>query len=246
MTDPTKQALLEGIRRQMSEASTLARVGPKPLALAAVDAALKGGLSPCGLHEVAAADHRATPAAFGFLLALAASFLSRAGTLVWVMEKKERWNFGMPYGPGLMALGLDPGAFVFVRGESTKDALWAMEEALRVGGVDAAIGARPRAMDLTASRRLQLAAENAGAPILLFRAHDDANASVAVTRWRVAPMPASCDRFGFLERPRWHVSLERARGGRNGAWDMEWDRDALSLRLASGLGDRTARQAVAA
>jgi len=240
----SKQALLEAIRRRMAQGSALAR--PKPLALAAVDDALKGGLARAALHEVAAADHRATPAAFGFLLALAASFASPAGTLVWVAEKKERWNFGVPYGPGLVTLGLDPGAFVFVRCERAKDALWAMEEALRVGGTDVCVGARPKAMDLTASRRLQLAAENAGAPILLFRAHDDGNQSVAVTRWRVAPLPGSRDRFGFLEHPRWRVSLERARGGKSGTWDMEWDRDALSLRLACGLGDRTARQTVAA
>jgi protein ImuA len=93
---------------------------------------------------------------------------------------------------------------------------------------------------------LQLAAEAAATPILLFRAHNDKNQSAAVTRWRVNPRAGSRDRFGFFESPRWHVDLERARGGRNGAWDMEWDRDALSLRLSAGLGNRAARADVAA
>ena len=59
----TRKARLEGLRRQIAKASTFsAGTGkPVPLGLDDVDACLNGGLA-CALHEIAAADHRSTPA----------------------------------------------------------------------------------------------------------------------------------------------------------------------------------------
>jgi protein ImuA len=114
-----------------------------------------------------------------------------------------------------------------------------MEEALRLGGVAGVAGRRPKRMSLTQSRRLQLAAEKTGTPIFLLRAPDDAMVSAARSLWRIRPVPAARDRFGLMKNPRWHIVLERARGGGMGEWMVEWDHDALCLRLPPVLADRT-------
>jgi len=196
-------------------------------------------MTRAGLYEVRAADFRAIPAAWGFLLAMASG---AKGALVWVEGPERLAPFGVVYAPGLQALGIDPSRLVIVRAAKSRDALWAMEEALRAG-VGAVIGERPKGLHLTASRRLHLAAEKAESRVFQLRASEDGLPSPAIARWRVAPMPPSRDRFGFVAAPRWHAVLERVRGGAVGEWVVELDHEAHRLRLSSLLGDRAARHA---
>jgi protein ImuA len=250
-----REAQLEALRRQIARATGLSARAGETLScgIGAVDAALHGGLSRGALHEIAAADYRSIPAALGFLLALTIrSQKSETGNqkrmpiqsgsdfrILWPFVKTAP-AFGLPYAPGLKFFGLDPARIVFVRCANARECLWAMEEGLRLGGIGIVIGARAKKMDLTSSRRLQLSAEQANTPIFLLRAYNDHAPSAAVTRWRVRPAPSAQDKFGFYKNTRFRVALEYARGGKTGEWVMEWDHDALSLRLASALGDRTA------
>jgi protein ImuA len=207
-----------------------------------IDAHLPGkGLLPGALHEISPADFRALPAAFGFLLALAKTVTARRpGPFFWPLLKRDEQEFGVPYGAGLKRFGLHPGKFLFARCTNPTDALWAMEEALRLGGVAAVVGRRTPRMSLTASRRLHLAAEKTGTPIFLLRAAEDTTFSAARSLWCVSPAPSARDRFGLMTNPRWTVALIRARGGGTGEWMVEWDHDALCLRLPPVLADRTA------
>jgi len=256
-----KQARLEALRRQIARAQSFSARSDEqvPLGIAEVDACLNSGLLRGALHEVAAADHRSIPAAIGFLLALVSRIsLAPLGgegrgegefsgnghrgnsrVLLWPMAKAGH-PFGLPYAPGLRFFGLDPARILFVRCATERECLWAMEEGLRLGGIAAVIGARGKAMDLTASRRLQLAAEQTAIPVLVLRAHNDRAQSAAVTRWRVSPAPSARDEFGFFASARWRVALDYARGGKTGEWVMEWNHDAVSLRLSAGMGDRAA------
>ena len=229
----------ERARRLM--AAALPACSPSlPLNIEPIDARLPGRGLETALHEIAPADYRSGPAAWGFLLALAKSVaVKRRGPIFWPWARKE-YDFGLPYGPGLKSFGFDTGAFLFARCASQTDSLWAMEEALRTGGFAAVIGARTRKMDLTMSRRLQLAAEKTHTPIFLLRSKNDDSLSAARTRWRVTPLCAARDRFELMRHARWHVALERARGGGTGEWVLEWNHDALCLRLPSLLADRTA------
>jgi protein ImuA len=211
-----------------------------PLNIEPIDARLPGRGLEAALHEIAPGDYRSGPAAWGFLLALAKSATGKhRGPIFWPWTRRE-YDFGLPYGPGLKFFGFDAGAFLFARCASETDSLWAMEEALRTGGFAAVIGARTRKMDLTMSRRLQLAAEKTHTPIFLLRSKNDGSLSAARTRWRVTPLCAVRDRFGLMRHARWHVALERARGGGTGEWVLEWKHDALCLRLSSLLAGRTA------
>jgi protein ImuA len=127
------------------------------------------------------------------------------------------------YPAGLASLGLDAARLILVRAPRPVDALWAAEEALRSPAIAAAllIGAAP---DLTAARRLQLAAETGGGIGLLLReGGEEAGPGAALTRWRIAPRRASTATPHHLGAPNWEIALLRARGGRPGAWLGEWD-----------------------
>jgi len=236
---PTRQGRLKALRRQIAKAASFSvrSEGIAPFGMPEVDACLNGGLARGALHEIAAADHRSIPAALGFLLTLTNH--SEKACVLWPLAKTVQ-AFGQPYGPGLKFFGVDPARIVFVRCATARECLWAMEEGLHLGGIAAVIGARAKAMDLTASRRLQLAAEQAHTPVFLLRPYNDHAPSAAVTRWRVSPAPSAHDEFGFTKNARFRVALEYARGGKTGEWVMEWDHGALLLRLSSALGDRAA------
>jgi protein ImuA len=91
-----------------------------------------------------------------------------------------------------------------------------MEEGLQRPGLAAVIG-QPASLDLTAGRRLQLAAEGSGTLCVVLTDAAMAGAGVATTRWRVAAAPsgpafaADARDFG-LARARWQVTLTRCRG----------------------------------
>ena len=196
---------------------------------------------PCGaLHEVLAASHGDRPAAFGFIAALAARALSaRRGAAVLVTTRRSLADFGQIHGPGLRTLGFDPAKLLLVEARNDTDALWAMEESLRPEAAPAVVaGAIEGRLDLTMSRRLNLAAAASGTPLLLLRSPAAAGTSAAATRWRVAAAPAGRDRFGAIAGAQWHLALERYRNGRGGQWLIGWDHVADRFHLAEIVADR--------
>src|SRR3984893_924989 len=85
MTQPTAQSVMrnraavaEELRRLLPKMERFRATRPIPFGLAAIDRYLpQGGLACGALHEVVP-DAGATPAAFGFLVALLARFTSRS------------------------------------------------------------------------------------------------------------------------------------------------------------------------
>ena len=102
------------------------------------------------------------------------------------------------------------------------DALWAAEEGLRSGAVGAVVLEGERALDLTAARRLQLAAEEGGALGLMVSPGLEALFPAASTRWRLEP----------LEGRRFELEMTRNRNGLSGAWRVKRDETAYCLSLA--------------
>lgn len=198
------------------------------------------GLTGGALHEVIATSHGDRPAAFGFALALTIRALAACrGSAVLIAACRCFADFGEPYGHGLRRLGVDVGRLVLVETRLDKDALWAMEEALQPEVAAAAVaGAVEGDLDLTMSRRLNLAAAASGRPLILLRSPLTAGTSAAATRWRIAAAPAGRDRFGTFAFCRWNVALERCRNGRPGHWLLEWNHVAHRFDLAEILADR--------
>ena len=115
------------------------------------------------------------PAAFGFALSLAARFMAArgAGGLLAVEEFALTQN-GAPFGPGLVAHGLDLSRLVFVRAPDAATLFQTLEDALKSGALAVVVGElwRLPKYDLAVSRRLTLAA----------RAGADAGAADAAAR----------------------------------------------------------------
>ncbi len=140
------------------------------------------------------------------------------------------------HGRGLGTLGLDPARLILIKTAHRKDTLWAMEEALR-SRVPQAVAGMIDKLDLKLSQRLQLAAADAGRPLLLLRPAPTLESSAAATRWRIGTAKAARDRFGLIARTRWHLTLERCRNGRPGEWMVEYDHVAHHFSLAAALAD---------
>jgi len=204
------------------------------------------GLPRGALHEVASARDGA---ATGFALALATRLLAGLGRdrrVVWCQTAHEARESGLPYGPGLAALGLDWRRLLMVRARRQIDLLWAMEEALRCPGVGV-VFAEVGDIDLRASRRLQLAAESTGTTALLVRMGDaPPQPSAALTRWRVHMLAATEARPIGIGNSRWTADLWRCRGGMPQNWTVEWDEQALRFVVATPLADRSVEPALAA
>lgn len=188
-----------------------------PFGIPAMDAHLPaGGLATGALHEVAGTRELSDEAAATIFLA---GILARSeGTVFWCLRWRDL------YAPALDLAGLHPDRVVFVEAGSDANVLTAMEECLRHPGLGGVVG-EIRKMTLTASRRLQLAAEQSGVTAFAFRRSadpaTDVEGSAAATRWRIRAAPSETLGIPSLGRPRWEVTLERARGGEPKLWLVE-------------------------
>ena len=200
-----------------------------PFGIPEIDRALPGGgIARGALHE--AAGSSVDDAEHGAAALLAAGVLARAGggPVLWVSERFDLFALA------LAGAGLAPKRVLHV--EAGRAVLLAMEEGLRHPGLAGVVGEVSGRLGLTASRRLQLAAEASGAVAFAIRRPrqrgDDAAASLlaeptaAATRWRVAslpsppPLPHAPDTPG-LGRARWRLDLVRCRGGEPASWTVE-------------------------
>ncbi len=205
-----------------------------PFGLPDIDAALPGGgLARSALHEVLGIGpdlHHAAAAAARF----AAGVLARLpGPVLWVMERADL------FAPGLAGAGLHPDRVVYARMPRQRangkvggrdGVLLVMEEGLRHRSLAGVVAELSGPLSLTASRRLQLAAEAGGAMALVLRrpwAGDvPEGATAAATRWQVGALPSApamphAPEVPGLGQVRWRLDLLRSRGGRPGTWDVE-------------------------
>jgi protein ImuA len=213
-----------------------------PLAVPEIDRHLGGGLARGTVHE---ALGRGGDTA---LAALPARFVAQIlglaeGPVVWIGG-----GFDV-YGPGLARAGVDPGRLLCVATDA-EDRLAVCEDAIRSRGVVAVVAELDGALSLTASRRLQLAAEAAGVTGFLIRRSrrpDDPallQPTACATRWRIAALPSAPALAAHPGVPgvgaaRWSVDLLRHRGGRPASWIMEVGDAPHRLAVAAAPAGRT-------
>ena len=188
-------------------------------------ASLAAAMAGQPLHEVGPAGPGEEAAALGFVLGLAANWAGPAG-IFWAGEEGLFAEEGAPYPPGLAEFGIDPDRLIVVRADKRDEALWAAEQGLSAPGavVICALGARGKALDLKATRRLLLFAERNRARCLLLRSL--AEASAAWTRWRVSPAPSGAEPRE-LGPPAYRIELVRNRAGPAGpVFTVEWNAEA--------------------
>ncbi len=246
--DDRRQQTLAALRACLAEVETTAQAGPSAgrwtFGDQTLDDTFAGDvLLRDRLHEVRPAAFGDGAAAAGFAVALCLR-LQRAcgpGFVLWCDRFAGMRQAGALYGPGLVDLGLDPGRLIHVALRRDIDVFWAMEEGLRSRAPVAVVGEVAEA-DLTASRRLSLAAQETGITPFLIRGAADQSASAAWTRWAVAAAPSAADQFEPRApgRTRWQIELLRSRAGaRPQSWTLEWSHETHRFAVAAGLADRT-------
>lgn len=158
-----------------------------------------------------------------FAAAVAAAH-DRFGAVIWIRRGGAGETGAEALDPyGLSAL-FDPARLLEVAAPTPVDALWAMEEALRSGAAPVVIAEPERRLDLTASRRLQLAAE-AGGGLGLSLAPETAppRSSAVETRWRATPVlrRAADDDDGAAPTAAWRWELLKNKRGPVGDWRVQ-------------------------
>ena len=238
MADP---AVLKQLRETLSglETGGFRRRPALPFGIEALDSRLgHGGLRLDALHEVAGAgeDMADDCAATLFMAGIAA----RAwGPVLWVVRRRDL------FAPGLSQVGLDHKRLLYAEAADDAELLAVMEEGLRHRGLGAVIGEVKRA-DMTATRRLQLAAEGGRSIALLQRRHARAGGdplaapSAAVTRWRIGPAPSTPLPVEGVGRPRWRLDLVRQKGGDPFTLEVEACDETGRCALPADVADRTA------
>ena len=227
-------------------------IPPWRLGLDVLDARLPAdGLDPAGVHEIAPQEAGDVAAAMGFAAALGARRLVAPGTdgrpLLWCRLARMGMEAGGLYGPGLNAIGLPAARIVTVALRRQQALLWTADEALKSGALSGVIlDLDPAKCTVTATRRLQLAAQAGRTPAIIVVAapvRAQASLSAARSRWAVASLPSLPSRLDERApgRPAFRVELRRCRRGKPGLFTVEWDhathRFSLVAAVSGGAAD---------
>ena len=224
-----------------------------------VDAHVGGGLALDGLHEWGVGDAVLGGIGHGAALAgviagllqrlpgpkgagprVGAADLARERTqgVLWILSAAAVAEHGRPYGPGLLQAGLNPAELLFVVAKREVDVAWAAEEGLKAGQALSAVVGVGGPLSFAASRRLSLAASEAGLPCLwLAMTGRLSGSSAAQTRWRVASGASLADPYAPRApgRPVWELELVRARGAPPAHFRVVWNDETGGFALAAAL-----------
>lgn len=197
----------------------------------ALDAVLHGGLARGRVHELFAEEMDDAASAAGFAAMLALRTVGRQAPIFWLRSDEAQRRGGGVHAPGLIELGGDPDALVLGIAPDIKALLKSAADAARCTGLKALVvecwGKCPE-LDLTASRRLALAAEQSGVTLFLLRTEAEPVPSAADTRWRVEAAPSQALEANAPGAPTFDIELLRRRSGPAGMrWRLEWNRDRL-------------------
>jgi protein ImuA len=159
-------------------------------------------------------------------VALAAQVMGAGmGPVMWI---SPGWQAERLFPDGVARFA-DPGRIIAVRVRRAEEALWAMEEALRCGGVPLVVAELTTLPGLTPVRRLHLAAEagaeaaqQAGqgvAPLGILLMAGEGGAPGVESRWRMRPLPSASTLVEEAGQA-WHLLRERARIAPPAAWHL--------------------------
>lgn len=204
---------------------------------AAIDAWLGGGLARGRLHEMLAEDGEDAGSLSGFAAMLALR-IDAGRPLLWLRSETAERQAGKLYATGLGELGLYGGDLILGLLPDDAALLKAASDAARCAGLGALIvetWGEPKPLDLTATRRLMLAAEASGVTVLLLRGAARESPSVADTRWRVSPAPSVALAADAPGPPAFDLELLRRRAGPAGRqWRVEWNRERRAFQPLAG------------
>lgn len=189
-------------------------------------------LPPAALHEFYA-DRGAEGAALCGLGLASAGGAAPSRPLLWVRQEVTDRERGAPCSTGLDAHGFASSRLILVRTRDMLATIQAGLEGARTPGLAAVmieLWGDGKVYDLTASRRLSLAAKVSGAMVLVCRLAASPVPSAADTRWQARALPSRALAAQAPGNPTFEITLLRARSGQEGLrYCLEWDRDTREL-----------------
>lgn len=214
--------LVEELRDRIAhlEGSVSRKALVLPFGVPDVDERLPGGgLAYGALHEIAGGGAGTIDGAAAALFA--AGIAARAkGKVLWCLSRPDL------FAPALSQAGLHPDRVIYCEADKEEDVLASMEEGLSFGGLAAVVGELVR-LPMTASRRLQLAAEKTGTLGLVVRrwrrqteASDYGQPTASTTRWRISTLPSEPLPVAGVGRARWLAELMRVKAGQCAEFEL--------------------------
>jgi protein ImuA len=223
MSTPVPIAVVEALRERIRclDGGARYRRAVLPFGIKAIDERLpKGGLALGALHEVGGGGNGAIDGAAAALFAAGIAARTR-GRVLWCVTRQDL------FAPAIASAGLAPDRVIYVEAGNDKSVLACFEEGLRHGELGAVV-AEIAHLSMTASRRLQLAAEGSGTiglAVRRWRCQTDAAElllpTAATTRWRVSALPSAPLPVPGVGRARWRLELIRCRGGESARFEVE-------------------------
>lgn len=215
MTHARTSRVLDDLRERIAhlEGSSARRANILPFGIPDMDDRLPGGgLAYATIHEVSGGGTDTVNGAAAALFAAGIAARTK-GKILWCLTRPDLFF------PALAQAGLHPDRVIFCETSREEDVLAACEEGLGFGGFGCVVGELVR-LPMTASRRLQLAAERGKSMGLVVRrwrrqseAKDYGQPTASTTRWRVSVLPSEPLPVAGVGRARWLAELMRVKAG---------------------------------
>jgi protein ImuA len=215
MTHARTSRVVDDLRERIAhlEGSSARRANILPFGIPDMDDRLPGGgLAYATIHEISGGGTDTVNGAAAALFAAGIAARTK-GKILWCLTRPDLFF------PALAQAGLHPDRVIFCETGREEDVLAACEEGLGFGGFGCVVGELVR-LPMTASRRLQLAAERGKSMGLVVRrwrrqseAKDYGQPTASTTRWRVSVLPSEPLPVAGVGRARWLAELMRVKAG---------------------------------
>ena len=187
------------------------------IGLGTIEMAFPNGIFPTGaIHEFISPGSEEAAATNGFISGIIGRLMQQKGTCLWIGTKRTLFP------PALKLFGIEPDRVIFIDLPRPKEALWAIEEALKCDALSAVVG-ELRELSFNESRRLQLAVERSHVTGFIHRYNPkNENTVASIARWKIRPISSDKKDTPGVGFPKWDVQLLKVRNGKPGAWQVEW------------------------
>ena len=221
MLSPGQKNIVQQLQGQilsLQDSSPLSQRRHVDFGLGPIEKAFPNRSFPSGVHEFVSTTSPDAAATTGFIACLVSSMMKKdTGLCLWISSKRA------VFPPALAVFGIEPHRVIFIDLTRQKDALWAMEEALKCEAL-ACVVAELNEISFTGSRRLQLVVEKSRVNGFLHRhAPRSINTLACVCRWEIKPLASELEEgMPGVGLPRWQVALQKVRNGEPGSWQLGW------------------------
>jgi protein ImuA len=208
--------------------------------LGAINHSFPNSAFPLGAnHEFICNNIESVTASSGFIAGILSSLLQKGGAAIWISSSQ------IIFPPALVSFGIEPSQIIFIHLKNQKEINWTIEEALKCEGLTAVVG-ELSFVDMTVSRRLQLASEQSRVTGFLLRHKPkQVSTTACVCRWQIEHLNSeTVNELPGIGFPRLKVELLKVRNGKPGQWELEWSNNRFNEVIKHSSINEEQKQAV--